>query len=280
MTIPFAATREDDKNSLREPRLPAAGTGWDSSIVCSGRPPVKLANLDEERLRHRLEAFSYGAAAFAHEINQPLAATATYLSVAGRMLGKSGDREIAQILEKATAQTQRASRLVANLRDLLPCGEADKTLASLHALLEESLESLRADGAPDAVGFRLEPAALHDNVMADRLQIRLALCNLLRAAAAATRAAGGRDLAIRTSNLDTDAIRVEMSDAGSNHPEPFREPDFEVLTLKKAKDIGLGVLSSLIILEDHDGRIWTAQTRQGGALFSLILPLEHLDVTS
>lgn len=243
-----------------------------------GRGP-SAGSASEERLRHRLDLARNAVAALAHEINQPLAAATTYLDVARRMLGKAtaNREEIAQILEKAGSQTQRASRLVGSLRELLQFDESDKTLAPLHEAIEEALDVVRGENALGDVEIMLELAALRDGVLADRLQLGSALCTLLRSAAAALRPTGRRKLAIRTSNPNAATIRVDMIDGDDR--SKTTQPDGEALTLRKAKDMGSGLLTSLIIIEEHDGRIWAASNPAAGFLFSFTLPLQDLDVS-
>ncbi len=236
----------------------------------------------EERLRNQLDAMSAALSGLAHEINQPLAATATYLSVARRLLGASGNgQEVAQILEKAAAQTQRASRLVSSLRDLLPCEETDKTPMGLHEAIGGALDLVRAEVAPDGIEITLEPAALRDTISADRLRIGLALCNLVRHATAAMRSTGRRVLAIRTSNPDAETIKVDMIDLGFTPAEEAGSPNWGQLTTKKAKGIAPALLSSILILEQHHGLIWAGSPRGGvAARFTFTLPLLDVDVAS
>lgn len=233
----------------------------------------------EERLRNRLELASAAVAALAHDINQPLAAAATYLDVARRMLGKAAadPEEIAQILEKASAQTQRASRLVGSLRETVRLEESDKTQTSLHDAIRTALDALRAEDALGDVRVTLELAAPRDGVLADKLRIILVLSNLLRNAVAAMRPTGRRDLCFRTSNPDAATIKADLLGAGDN---PVNQLNGEALALNKAKEMGLGLLSSLIIIEELDGRIWAGSNHETGALFSLTLPLQGLDIAS
>lgn len=236
----------------------------------------------EDRLRSRLDATSAALAALAHEINQPLAATAAYLDVARRILGGSPGKgeEIAQILEKAAAQTQRASRLVSTLRGFALCEDAAKTSMGLHEAISDALDSLRAEDALAGMEVTLEPAALRDQILADRLQIRLALCHLVRDAAATMRSTGGRGLAIRTCNPDAATIKVDMIDAAFGPQAQPESLDGDQLTVGNAKGMRPGLLSSVIIIEELDGLIWAGAPCRGAAHFSFTLPLLNVDVVS
>lgn len=254
-------------------------------IVDCVRGPAKSPGVEpdaEDRLRSRLDATSAALSALAHDINQPLAATAAYLDVARRILGRSPGtgEEIAQILEKAAAQTQRASRLVSTLRGFALCEDAAKTSMGLHEAISDTLDSLRAEDALAGMEITLEPAALRDGILASRLQIGLALCHLVRDAAATMRSTGRRRLAIRTCNPDAATIRVDMIDAGFSPEAQSEAPGGDQLTMGNAKGMRPGLLSSVIIIEDHDGLIWAGAPCRGEAHFSFALPLLNVDVVA
>ncbi len=235
----------------------------------------------KEELRERVTGGRATLASLAHEINQPLAATSAYLSVARRLLAKAGGdgEEIAQILEKAAAQTQRASRLVSTLRDFLPREETDKAPVSLHEEIRAALDWLRAEDAP-GIGTTLEPAARRDSIIANRLQIRLALCHLVRDAAAAIGSAGRGGLVIRTSNPDTATIKVEIVDADIAPADLSGAFDCKPLTAIAAKGIGPALLSSVLTIEEHDGLIWADSSLGKGPRFRFTLPVQDVDAVS
>jgi C4-dicarboxylate-specific signal transduction histidine kinase len=233
-----------------------------------------------ERLRQdRLDALGGMATTLAHEINQPLSATATYLKVARRLLDKSrppGGADVMDVLDKATAQTLRAGRIVTSLRDLVQRGEPDKTIVSMHALIHEAQDSVLAESALSGVAVRLDCRALRDKVVADRTQLRQVLRSLIRNAVDAVQFADRRELVVATSNPDDLVIRVDVTDTGCGISAD--DDCFEPFTTTKAKGMGIGLSISRSIIEAHYGRIWARTNAGGGAVFSFTLPLQDPEI--
>lgn len=235
----------------------------------------------QELHRDRFAETGGMAAALAHEINQPLAATTTYLGVARRIVQKSplaDDPTLTGVLEKAAAQTLRAGKIVASLRDLIRRGEADKTLISVNELVREARDALLAD-APDAdIHITVNCLAEQDKLVGDRTQMRQLLANLIRNAIEAMKSEDRRDLILKTSNPDDQTIRVDVIDTGSGLPDSSEEGCFEPFTSTKARGMGVDLSISRSIIEAHYGRIWAAPNHGGGAIFSFALPLQRADM--
>lgn len=230
----------------------------------------------------RLDAIGALAAALAHEINQPLAASATYMRVARRLLQKEehDSSNVLAVLDKATAQTLRAGRIVTNLKDLVRREEPDKTLLSMHALICEAREAFLSDGAPAGFVIDLSCAARNDRILADRAQLGQVFACLMHNANEAMQLSEIAQLLIATSNPDDKTIRVDVSDRGCGLPDSSEEGCFDLFTTTKVRGMGVGLSISKSIIEAHDGRIWAMPNAGGGAVFSFTLPLQESGLDS
>lgn len=241
----------------------------------------KIERQIEELHRSRLDAMGGMAAALAHEINQPLAANATYLRVAQRLLEKSPqapDAALFEILEKATAQTLRAGRVVTSLKDLVRGGEPDKTLLHVHDVVREAAAGANEECQRAGVKVELKCEAACDKVVADRLQLRQALASLIRNATEAMQSTPRRELIVATANPGDDTIVIYVIDSGCGLPESSEAGFFEPFQTTKPKGMGVGLSISRSIVEAHYGRIWATPNAGGGAVFSFSLPLLDSDV--
>ncbi len=238
----------------------------------------------EELHRNRVEAMGGMAAALAHELNQPLAANATYLRVARRLVenARLGDQgaEIIDVLAKAAAQTLRAGRIVASLRDLMRGDEPDKTNASVHEIIREAYQQFVSDNPGREIAINLDLHALRDQVVADRSQLKHVVANLIRNAVEAMQDAERRELVIRTGNLDERTICIDVTDTGCGLPDFSDIGWFEPFTTTKAKGMGVGLSISRSIVEAHYGKIWAKPNAGGGSIFSFTLPLRDPDVNT
>ena len=88
----------------------------------------------------RLSAGGQMAAAFAHELNQPLTAATTFLSMGKRLLAKEtiDVQTIGETLDEAGGQMRRAGQIIRRLRDFITRGECEKRTESVVTIVEEA----------------------------------------------------------------------------------------------------------------------------------------------
>jgi PAS domain S-box-containing protein len=212
--------------------------------------------------------------ALAHELNQPLAATATYLNVIRRLLRSPADARSANIegtLDQAVAQIKRAGHIIADIRNFMARREPDKTVQSLHKLITEVYRAALLEAKPPLSGtFALD--ATNDRVLVDETQVRLVLSNLLRNATEAMSGAERRFLRVSTSN-ERSTIRVDVADTGPGVSEEVKESLFETFATTKTTGMGAALMISKAIIDAHYGNMRLEQNPGGGAVFSFALPL-------
>jgi PAS domain S-box-containing protein len=224
----------------------------------------------------RLGSMSEMATALAHEVNQPLAAAATYLRAARRMLNADPDRpaprNVVDAFEKAADQMLRAGRIIGNLREFIGGGEPDKTEQSLHALIRQACDLMLPDGRFPDIRLDLRLDAAMDTVLVDRVQLIQALVNLIRNAKDAMADVATREITISTSLADG-AIHTEVSDTGRGLPSVDGKDLFEPFTSTKPDGLGVGLPISKSIIEAHYGTIAARNNPSGGATIGFQLPL-------
>ena len=227
----------------------------------------------------RLSAMGGLAAGLAHELNQPLAAAVTYLETAQLLLEVPADARpnpVERTLASAVDEIMRAGHIMRRLRELVTSGEPDKTFLSLHEFINEAPElSLLRE---EKIRISLELNAKHDSVLADRVQIKQVLANLIRNATEAMKPSTERKLRISTSSIEQDMIRVDIADTGSGFQPGAMEHLFEPFRTTKSSGMGIGLSISRMIVEAHYGKIWAEPNPSGGAIFSFTLPLVNMEI--
>ena len=233
----------------------------------------------EERIEQlkaqRLTAMGGMAAALAHELNQPLAAIGAHVETAQRLLrlpAKKRPFTVEDTLSLAVEQTVRAGEIVSHLRQFAARGEPDKTEQGMHALIAEVRDSLMVTPRRGNCPVFLKLEATTDRVFIDKVQIRQVLFNLIRNAEEAMEDVAMPLLTIATS-LKSGAIQVDVIDIGPGVSHDVRERLFEPLATTKAKGMGIGLSLSRSIVETHSGSLTVGENPDGGAVFSLTLPL-------
>jgi PAS domain S-box-containing protein len=227
----------------------------------------------------RLSAMGGLAAGLAHELNQPLAAAATYLETAQLLLEMPADARpytVEKTLSSAVGEIMRAGHIMKRLHEFVSSGEPDKTFLNLHDFINDASELSIPKKEEIRVSLRLD--AKNDSVLADRIQIKQVLANLIRNATEAMGPATERKLSISTSSIEQDMIRVDIADTGSGFQPGVMERLFEPFQTTKSNGMGIGLSISRMIVEAHYGKIWAEPNPQGGAIFSFTLPLADVEI--
>jgi signal transduction histidine kinase len=110
-------------------------------------------------------------------------------------------------------------------------------------------------------------------VLADRIQIRQVLVNLIRNAVVATEHCPSRKITIRTEPGPSGYCEVSVSDTGPGIPPEAVPRLFEPLYTTRANGMGLGLPICRMIVEAHGGSIWVDTNAGPGATMRFTLPL-------
>jgi C4-dicarboxylate-specific signal transduction histidine kinase len=270
---PFMVTVTDLLNYDREP--------VGSVIVARDLTPQTRLEAEREELRKRLTqseklaALGQFVAGIAHELNNPLQGVLGHLELL-RTTGafpKQLRREVQVIYREA----DRAAKIVRNL--LVFAGSRRLTLrsVSLNVVLQKVL-ALRAP-AHRAVG--IEVVRHYDDklprVKSDPLLLHQVFLNMVMNAEHAI-AAGGKDgrLEIGTAvSASGDRIVATVRDTGIGIPEDTLSRIFEPFytTKEVGKGTGLGLAITYGIVQEHGGQIIAANHPEGGAVFTVELPI-------
>jgi hypothetical protein len=223
----------------------------------------------------RLIALGEFASAIAHELNQPLAAIATYNHSCMRMLqsGNPDPEQLLQAMHICRDQAKRAGRIIQRLRGLLRHPGPALAKQDLNELVAAVLE-LAEPGAREAgVSFERALSAVPPVVRADRLLIEQAALNLVRNAVEAVQelAPDRRCVTVATHVEPDGSGTLAVSDMGEGVPPDVREHLFDAFVTTKRGGLGLGLSICRSVVEAHGGRIRLDATARG-ARFAFTLP--------
>jgi len=220
----------------------------------------------------RLAAAGEMAGAIAHEVNQPLTALVNYGRSAQMLLEGTADERLRSIISKILAEAERASDVVRRLRDFFRSGTTNLQEVETLAILEAArrIGEATIDGAP--ITLEVERPAALPRLFIDRLQIELALRNLLANAVESLTASRRADGAIKVTaqRSGPQHVRITVLDNGPGIPEVMRRTLFQPFTSGKPTGMGLGLAVSRAIAEAHGGSLESRLTEHGE--FHLVLP--------
>ena len=223
----------------------------------------------------RLIALGEFASAVAHELNQPLAAIATYNHSCMRMLqsGNAEPDELLQAMHICRDQAKRAGRIIQRLRGLLRHPGPALAEQDLNELVAAVLE-LSEPGAREAgVSFERALSAHPPVVRADRLLIEQAALNLVRNAVEAVQELPPerRRVTVATRVEPDGSATLAVSDLGDGVPAEVTERLFDPFVTTKRGGLGLGLSICRSVVEAHGGTI-RHEVISNGARFAFTLP--------
>ncbi len=212
-------------------------------------------------------------ASLAHELNQPLAAIMTNAQTAGRLLGAAPPDlpQIRTILEDIVKDDRRASDVIKRLRDLLRKGTLEMSRVDIAAIIRDVVDLLSSEAMIKRIRVFLDLDRDEVIVLGDRVQLQQVMLNLMHNAMEAIGEREGR-VFVRCRSVNTNVIRVSVTDTGPGIDEGAEELVFEPFYTTKREGMGMGLSIVRTILESHDGTIRALNNGRQGAQFEFTLP--------
>jgi PAS domain S-box-containing protein len=231
----------------------------------------------EAELAHinRLNMMGELAAALAHEIKQPIAASITNASACLRWLAHDPPN-----LERARAAAigmkedgNRAADVINHLRSFYKKDNPpQREIVDVKGIVREMTTLLRSEAFPYSITIHSELDGDRPRVMADRVQLQQVFMNLMLNAIEAMKDTGG-ELTIRSGPYTEGQLLISISDSGVGLPVEDTERLFDAFHTTKPQGTGMGLAITRSIVESHGGRIWATANQGGGATFHFTLPV-------
>ncbi len=223
----------------------------------------------------RVAAMNSLASTLAHELSQPLAAVANYVSGAQRLLRSGGDARIDQVVEalrSAAAATQRSGEIVRGMRSMVAKGGVNRRSEHVVRLIERAGLLAMADAKAHGIDYSIDIEPDVDTVYVDRVQLEQVFINLLRNAVEAVSNAAVRRIALRAQKNDTE-VHISISDTGPGVAPEVLDNLFGAFNSTKPDGLGVGLSICRTIVEANGGRVLYAQTPENGACFTVCVPI-------
>jgi PAS domain S-box-containing protein len=243
----------------------------------------KQAEQEREKLRqleadlahiNRVNMMGELAAALAHEIRQPIAASITSANACLRWLARDPpDLERARAAAARIEQDgNRAAEVINRLRSFYKKGTPpERGSVDLREIIREMIALLRKETARHSIRIHSELEEDIPNVLADRVQLQQVFMNLMLNAIDAMQDTGGK-LTISSRLTPEGQLIVSISDTGVGLPAENTERIFDAFHTTKPQGTGMGLAITRSIVEAHGGRVWFTANREAGATFHFTLP--------
>ena len=230
----------------------------------------------EAELAHitRVNMMGELAAALAHEIKQPIAASVTSANALLRWLAHDPpDLERARAAAaRVDREGNRAADIINSLRAFYKTGTpGERQMVDVKGTIEEMRELLQTEAARYSVTIQTELESDIPNILADRVQVQQILMNLMLNAIESMKGCGGA-LTISSQVNSEGHLTVSISDTGVGLPAESAELIFNPFHTTKPQGTGMGLTITRSIVEAYGGRVWATANRGAGATFHFTLP--------
>jgi two-component system sensor histidine kinase DctS len=280
---------------VEAPLINAQGmqTGWMGAIldISEQRRVEELSRTSQERLQAtaRLATVGEMASLLSHELNQPLAAIASYATGSLNLLRggpeahphAAADMELA--MRRIAEQAERAGKVIKSVHDFVRRRDQAREAVAPQALLDAimPLVSLQARKLLVRVQTRIDDGL--PPVQCDRTMIEQVLLNLARNAMQAMDQPGirARLLVIqvrrapsseRTSHIKG-WVEFSVADLGAGIAEDVARQLGTPFFTTKAEGMGLGLSLCRTVVEQHGGFLGFEPNQPQGTIFKFTLPV-------
>ncbi len=271
-------------------------TGWMGAVldISEQRRVEELSRASQERLQAtaRLATVGEMASLLSHELNQPLAAIASYangsLNLLQQHAGPEGE-DLRMALERIAQQAERAGKVINSVHDFVRRRDQSHEAVAPGALFDAiaPLVNLQARKLRVQVLWRVEPGL--PAVWCDRIMVEQVLLNLARNAMQAMDQPGlvQRQLTLEARRpaaepraeqgsgpaLAQTAVEFRVTDCGMGISEEVARHLFTPFFTTKAEGMGLGLSLCRTVIEQHGGRLEHQPRQPQGTVFVFTLPV-------
>jgi PAS domain S-box-containing protein len=243
-------------------------------VVASVRDITVEKKLEQQIIQsERLAAMGQMIAGFAHELNNPL----TSILGISEMLQEA---EITETMRKQLVmmhgQARRAAEIVQNLMYFSRPPAPGKTSLNLNELVQRTLHLHAYSLRKNNITVDFVPEATLPPVVGDSNQLMQVFLNLILNAEQAIREVRDKGtLHIRLGRGDGSAW-VSFADDGPGIPAENLPNIFDPFytTKRPGRGTGLGLSICKAVMKEHGGNVEASSTSEGGAVFTVTLPLE------
>ena len=155
--------------------------------------------------------------------------------------------------------------------------DSQHTKCDLNELVRDVAGLAGLDALHNAIRLKLDLADALPPVVADRIQVRQVILNLVRNAMESMEADSGDDrtVTLRTLAGDNGNVEVAIVDRGKGLAVEEEVELFEPFYTTKESGMGMGLSISRSIVRAHGGRVWFTRNQDRGTTFHFTLPAEN-----
>ena len=240
-------------------------TGWMSTVldISAQRRAEELSRQQQDRLQAtaRLATVGEMASLLSHELNQPLAAIASYATGSLNLLDEPDEQTpsmLRQALERIAEQAERAGRVIKSVHSFVRRREQQRETLGADLLFEAVLPLVRLQARKSGTRIEVDLPARAPRVVCDRTMLEQVLLNLTRNAIQAMEhdtPLAERVLVLRARQTHERWVTFSVVDAGPGISPEVAGRLFTPFFTTRAEGMGLGLSLCRTVIEQHGGAL-------------------------
>jgi two-component system, LuxR family, sensor kinase FixL len=253
-------------------------TGFIRDLTEKQKVEQRVHELQEELIHAaRLASLGEITSMVAHEVNQPLSASGTYLEVARELLNSNDEGARAKglkAIDQANAQIKRVGDTVRRIREFARKKTPELALEDINRIIEEANAIAAVGSKARSIRTTFNLSSARPQAMIDRIQIQQVVMNLVRNAIDAMTGHNRREMILQSQITDDNEVEINVIDSGPGVSEVAAKKLFTPFVTTKKDGTGLGLAICRTIVEAHGGKLWHEKNDVGGATFKFTLPMK------
>jgi two-component system, LuxR family, sensor histidine kinase DctS len=243
-------------------------TGWMSAVldVSDQRRIEEISRQQQERLQAtaRLATVGEMASLLSHELNQPLAAIASYATGSLNLMQEpqwdaDTSAMLKQAAERIAEQAERAGRVIKSVHDFVRRREQSHEAMRSDLLIDAVLPLVRLQARKSGTRVEVDMPTPPPRVVCDRTMVEQVLLNLTRngiqAMEGATVPTARRELVIRVRQSHPRWVTFSVCDHGPGVSAEAAERLFQPFFTTRREGMGLGLSLCRTVIEQHGGAL-------------------------
>ena len=265
-------------------------SGWMSTVldVSAQRRIEELSRQQQEKLQAaaRLATMGEMATLLSHELNQPLAAIASYATGSLNLMPATEDDApadletqlmIRQARVRMAEQAERAGRVIRSVHQFVRRRERLRENVRTTELIEAVLPLVRLAARRSHTRIEVDIPEPPPRVSCDRTMVEQVLLNLARNGIQAMEdeavAPAGRELRLEVRAQGERWVELRIIDRGPGIPEEIARQLFTPFFTTKPEGMGIGLAMCRTVVEQHGGALdFEAGPDGRGTVFRFTLP--------
>jgi len=232
----------------------------------------------EQQLRQaeKLSALGQLISGVAHELNNPLAVISGYAQLLA--MRPVVDEKTRNDLLKIQRESERASKIVQNFLTFARKHPMEKANVVLNRVVDVALELMDYDLRASGVRLEKKYDPHLPEVFADTNQLEQVFLNIINNAVQAMEGSP-REKMIKVHTASTAThVKLTIVDYGKGITPSILPKIFDPFftTKEVGSGTGLGLSISYSIIKEHSGNITAENHPEGGAIFTIELPISHM----